>query len=85
MSQAERDEVQKVIEDQELSLMVGGQRDCQKWVAECLPTLGFDEGFVEFWVKRRGESIWEIERAVDGKDGLGFVKGPAYCAKENVE
>ena len=85
MTQAERDVAQKVIEEQELSLMVDGQRDCQKWVTECLPALGFDEEFVRFWVERRGEDIWELEREVDGKEGLGFLRGPAYAPEERGE
>jgi len=52
----ERDMIQQAFESQELSPLVDGIRDCQKWVTESLLALGFDE-FVRFWEERRGGTI----------------------------
>lgn len=88
MTKAEAEECQRIIENQNLSEMVGGFRDCQKWAIECLGSLGFIQGEVNLWDGLKAKDIWEIENTINdlgGKYfGLSFVRGPAYVDKDTA-
>ena len=63
--------------------MINGIRDCQRWVVECLPSLG-----VEFEVTAalqccRGCNIWEIEKEINEAEDLVFTRGPAYKSRNS--
>lgn len=88
MSKEQRDDAQAKIEATELSAIVDGKRDCQKWCTEYLSALDFPAEFVKFWEGLLGVNVYEIETAVgdlQGKWGLGFLKGLAYQMKHDAE
>ncbi|CZR60389.1 uncharacterized protein PAC_10285 [Phialocephala subalpina] len=71
-----------------LSEMVDGFRDCQKWVIECLGSLSFIQGEVNLWDGLKAKNIWEIESTIDDLGvryfDLSFVRGPAYVDKDTA-
>jgi hypothetical protein len=88
MTLTERDEAQAAIEATELSAIVGGKRDCQKWCVECIEAMGFSVEMVRSWEGLLGRNVWEIEAAVrglDGKWGLEFLRSLSYREREVAE
>ena len=65
MSLSQRNAFQALIEATELSSIVNGRRDCQKWGTECMAHLGFGREEVTFWDGLLGKDVFEIEAAVE--------------------
>lgn len=74
-----------MIETHKLSEMVGGFRDCQKWVLEALEDLRCAEELVPILNGCLGKDIYHIKDKVEAQGLWEFLKGPSFKSKEEAE